>query len=262
MSEHPLHVRLAEGEVVVGSWLNTGSPAVAELLAGIGFDFLTVDTEHAAINVPQAQSLFQAVAAGASSCTPLVRLPSTEYETVNRYLDAGAQGVIAPFVNTPDEAETLVNAVKYPPDGQRGVGFARSNAYGTSFEESVPADNNNMLVCVQIEHIDGVKRVEEILAVDGVSAAFVGPYDLSASLDRTGELDHPRVQEATNRVHEACLDHGVALGGHVVQPDTDKARRYLDEGYQMLAYSLDVTMLAHIAEQGFVAVQNHVDDLD
>lgn len=262
MSERPLRARLANGEAVVGSWLNTGSPVVAELLAGVGFDFLTVDTEHAAIDMPQAQSLFQAVAAGAPCCTPIVRLPSTEYETVKRYLDAGAQGVIAPFVNKPGKAETLVNAVKYPPEGRRGVGFARSNAYGMAFEESVPSDNDNTLVCIQIEDIDGVKNVDDILSVDGVDAAFVGLYDLSASLGLTGEFDHPNLQDAIDSVREACRAHGVVPGVHVVQPDIDKARRYLDEGYRMIAYSLDVTMLAQMAKQGLNAVRGHADDLD
>lgn len=260
--EHPLRTRIYDGEIVVGSWLNTGSPVIAELLASLGFDFLTVDTEHAAVNVPQAQLLFQGVAAGDPDCAPLVRLPSTEYETVKRYLDAGAQGVIAPLVNTPGEAESLVNAVKYPPDGQRGVGFARSNAYGTAFEESVPADNDNTLICVQIEHTKGIKHVDDILAVKGVDAAFVGPYDLSASLNRTGEFDHPDVQEAIDRVREACRNHDVAPGVHIVKPDTDEARRYLSEGYRMLAYSLDVTMLAHIAEQGLTTIRSYLEDID
>lgn len=262
MAEHLLRTRLANGEAVVGSWLNTGSPVIAELLATIGFDFLTVDAEHAAVNVPRAQLLFQAITAGNPDCTPLVRLPTTEEETVKRYLDAGAQGVIAPLVNTTGEAETLVNAVKYPPDGRRGVGFARSNAYGTAFEGSVPADNDATLVCVQIEHAKGVKHINDILTVKGVDAAFVGPYDLSASFNLTGEFDRPEVQEAIDRVREACRDHDVAPGVHVVRPNTDQARRYLDEGYRMLAYSLDVTMLAHIAEQGLVAIRNYSEDFD
>lgn len=262
MTERSFRARLADGGAVVGTWLSTVSPVVAELLAGVGFDFVTVDAEHAAIDLPQAQSLFQAVTAGAPNCIPLVRLPSTNYEIVKRYLDIGAGGVIAPHVNTAAEAEELVNAVKYPPEGRRGVGFARSNAYGMAFEEAVPADNDETFVCIQIEHIEAVRNINKILEVDGVDAGFVGPYDLSASLELTGEVDHPDVQQAIDRVRKACQKHDVTPGMHVVQPDPDKALRSLDKGYRIIAYSLDVTMLAHFAEQGLAAVRSHEDVLN
>ncbi len=241
----PLSERIEETPVI-GTWLNTNSSVVAELLASLGFDFLTVDAEHAAIGITEAQTLYQAIAAGNSDCTPLVRLPETNYETVKRHLDAGAKGVIAPLINTPEQAREVVEAAKYPPEGERGVGFARSNTYGADFDTSVPYDNNEIVVCVQIEHRRAIKNIDEILTVDGIDAVLFGPYDLSASLDITGQFDHPKFREAIETAETACREHNVILGTHVVQPDVDEATQRIKEGYRLLAYSLDITVLSEV----------------
>jgi 2-dehydro-3-deoxyglucarate aldolase len=236
--------RLASGRPVIGSWLNTASPIAAELMAACGFDFLTVDAEHSAVEVPQAQALFQAIRAGNPECAPLVRLPGTDYSVTKRYMDAGAAGVIAPLVNSPEEAREVVRAVKYPPEGERGVGFCRDNLYGLTLDETVAAANDKTFVCVQIEHIRAVENIDAILAVDGVDAAFIGPYDLTASMGITAEFDHPDYIAARKKVLEACRACDVAAGIHVVQPDPEEVTLRIKEGYSLIAYSLDITMLA------------------
>ncbi|HEY3248782.1 MAG TPA: aldolase/citrate lyase family protein [bacterium] len=251
--------RLRAGGRVVGSWVNSASPIAAELMAAAGFDFLTVDAEHSAIDLPQAQVLFQAIRSGNPVCAPLVRLPGHDYATIKRYMDAGAGGVIAPLINTPEHAAEVVSAVKYPPQGSRGVGYARANVYGMQLDESVASANDASLVCVQIEHADGVAAIDEILGVPGIDAAFIGPYDLSASLGITGQFDHHLMRDAERRVLEACRHHEVAPGIHVIQPNPADVRRRADQGYRMIAYSLDITMLLEASRRGLAEIRRLLD---
>ena len=247
---------LQAGRCAVGSWVNTLSPVVVELMSAAGFDFLTVDAEHSAVDVPQAQVLFQAIRAGNLDCTPLVRLPGNDYAITKRYLDAGAVGVIAPLINSPEQARELVRAVKYPPEGERGVGFCRANMYGIHFDEAIA--NDQSLVCVQIEHIEGVRNIDEILSVPGVDAAFIGPYDLTASMGITAQFEHPDMQKAMRRILEACKEHGIVPGVHVVQPDVTEVIRRYKEGYRLIAYSLDITMLHRACVDGLTEIRRQI----
>jgi 2-dehydro-3-deoxyglucarate aldolase len=244
---------LNSGRQVVGTWLNSGSPILAELLACTGYDFVCVDLEHSAVDLPQAQQLFQAIVAGNPDCAPMARLHGVDYALVKRYLDAGARGVIGPLVNTPEQAELLVSAVKYPPAGTRGVGFCRANQYGLNLTREVVAANEEVLVAVQIEHIDGVGNIDRILAVPGVDAVFIGPYDLSASMGLTARFDHPSYIQARDSVLEACMRHGKVAGIHVVEPNPDELWNRAAEGYRLLAYSLDITMVMRASTSGLGA---------
>lgn len=249
---------LQDGSVAIGSWINTASPIVAELMAAAGFDFLTVDAEHSAVDVPQAQVLFQAIRAGSPDCAPLVRLPGNDYAITKRYLDAGGVGVIAPLINFPEQARELVRAVKYPPEGERGVGFCRANMYGMHFDEAIADANDQTLVCVQIENIEGVRNIDETLSVPGVDAVFIGPYDLTASMGITAQFEHPDTQKAMRRILEACKRHGIVPGIHVVQPDVAEVVRRYKEGYRLIAYSLDITMLHRACVDGLAEIRRQI----
>jgi len=250
---------LMEDRPVVGSWINSASPIVAELMAASGFDFLTVDVEHSAVDLVQTQALFQAIRSGNPDCAPLVRLAGNSYAETKRYLDAGAAGVIAPFINTAEQAQELVRSVKYPPIGMRGVGFCRANVYGMKLKEAVAVANDETFVCVQIEHIEAVRNIDAILQVPGVDAVIIGPYDLSASMGLTARFDHPEVIEAIDVIGAACRRNGIAAGIHVVQPDiADVVRRYR-EGYRFIAYSLDITMLMNACIGGLREIREQID---
>ena len=250
--------RLLDGECIVGSWINSASSIVAELMASSGFDFLAVDVEHSAVDLPQAQGLFQAIRSGEPGCEAFVRLQGNDCADTKRFLDAGATGVIAPLINTAQQAHQLVSAVKYPPQGARGVGFCRANLYGAHLETSVASANANTLVCVQIEHVDAVRNIDKILDVPGVDAVLIGPYDLSASMGLTAQFNHPRMVEARKRVLSACKRHGVTPGIHVVQPDVDEVVRRFAEGYRFIAYSLDITMLLNSCRNGLKAIRERL----
>jgi len=249
---------LRTGGYVVGSWINSCSPVVAELMAAAGFDFLTVDVEHSAVDVPQVQMLLQAVCAGNPDCVPLVRLPSHDYATTKRYLDAGAMGVIAPLINSAEQAREVVQAAKYPPLGGRGVGFCRANMYGMQLLKAVASANDQTLVCIQIEHLEGVRNIDEILSVPGIDAVLIGPYDLSASMGITGQFDNPKMADAKRRILEACHRHSVMPGIHVIQPDVDEVVQRFHEGYRLIAYSLDIAMLLQTCQVGLSEIQRRL----
>lgn len=255
-SKPSLRQRMRDGDTLIGSWINSASPIVAELMAGCGFDFLCVDIEHSAVDLPQAQQLFQAIRSGRPECEAIVRLHGVDYAFVKRYLDAGARGLVAPLVRTSKEARLLVQAAKYPPVGLRGVGFCRANSYGLRITEECARANDEIFLAVQIEHIDAVSNIDAILGVPGIDAAFIGPYDLTASMGITAQFEHPDYLAAREAILSACRHHAVAPGIHVVQPDTAQAKARIAEGYRFLAYSLDITMLTTACTGGLAALRN------
>ncbi len=235
---------------IIGSWVNTASPIAAEVMAAAGFDYLVVDAEHSAVDVSQAQSIFMAIKSGNPSCIPMVRLPGNSYDETKRYLDAGAMGVIAPLINSADEARELVRSVKYPPLGDRGVGYGRSHAYGFGFDDYMATANTSTFVCVQIEHIKGVENLEQIIQVPGIDAAFIGPYDLTASMGITAQFNHQDYKDAVAKILASCKERKLRVGIHVVQPDPAELKQRIDEGFSMIAYSLDITILGSECRRG------------
>jgi 2-dehydro-3-deoxyglucarate aldolase len=224
-------------------------------MALCGYDFLTLDAEHSPLETGEVHRLAQAIRAGNPQCACLVRLPNTDYYTIKRYMDAGANGVIAPLVNCRAQAQEVVDAVKYPPHGKRGVGFACSNKYGLELSTQLLNEHEQSTVVVQIEHVDALAVIDEILSVEGVDGVMVGPYDLSASMGIAGQVDHPDIQTAITQIEAACRRNDVVPGIHVVQPDTEAARERLKQGYRLLAYSLDITMLAQSSRAGLAAIR-------
>ena len=258
MQQGSLRKTLFTGQPVIGSWINSGSPIIAELMANSGFDFLCVDVEHSAVDLQQTQAIFQAARSGNAACHCVVRLHGVDYSFVKRYLDAGASGVIAPLVNTAEQAELLVEATKYPPMGNRGVGFCRANDYGARLKEHYTTANEDIMVAVQIEHYLGVENIDSILEVKGVDAVFIGPYDLSASLGVAAQFDHPLYLEAKDKVIAACKRHNIVPGIHVVHPQPEEFLARVDEGYRLLAYSLDITMLMDACARGLGAIKQEL----
>lgn len=253
-----LRTALKKGRCVIGSWINTTSPVVAELMSAAGFDYLTVDVEHSAIDLPGAQVLFQAIRAGNPSCASVVRLPGNDYAVTRRFMDAGADGVIVPLVNSAEQVREVVRAVKYPPDGDRGVGFCRSNTYGMEFDKAIRTANDETFVCVQIEHADAVRNIDDIVSVQGLDAVFVGPYDMSASMGVMAQFDHPEMRKALKRVLDVCRDSHVTPGIHVVQPEVEEVLRRVDEGYRLIAYSLDITMIHRACVDGLSEIRRRI----
>jgi 2-dehydro-3-deoxyglucarate aldolase len=238
-----LKKKLQTAEPTIGSWITLAHPAIAEIMARAGFDWLVVDLEHSVITIREAEELIRVI--GLCGVTPLVRLSANDAVQIKRVMDAGAHGVIVPMVNSALEAEQAVAAVKYPPQGRRGVGLARAQGYGTRFEEYKGWLAQESIVIVQVEHIKAVENLDTILAVAGVDGFIVGPYDLSGSLGIPGQFAHPLMTQAMERIRKSGAPSGKAPGIHVVEPDLAQLQHRLQEGYRFVAYSLDIRMLDH-----------------
>ena len=156
-----------------------------------------------------------------NKCVPLVRLSGKDKNQTKRVLDSGAYGIIAPMVNTAEEAEMMVNSVKYPPRGKRGVGLARAHGYGMKFDDYMEQFNKHSIVILQIEHKDAVENIDAILSVKGIDGIIIGPYDLSGSYGIPGEFENHLIVEAEQRVMEAANSNGIPAGIHVVHRNAE-----------------------------------------
>jgi len=236
-----LKKRLAQCELTIGSWITLGHPSIAEIMAGAGFDWLVLDNEHSVLELSEIQTLIQVL--DGQQCPAIVRLTSNHPDQIKRVMDAGATGVMVPMIKSAADALDAVKSVYYPPLGNRGVGLARAQGYGASFPVYQQWLRDNAVVIVMIEHIEAVQNIDAILAVPNIDAYIIGPYDLSGSMGRPGELDHPDVQTAINDVLQAGLRHQKAGGVHVIEPDPAVLQRRIQEGFTFLGYSLDIRML-------------------
>lgn len=237
--------KLARGEASLGSWMSMAHVSIAEILASAGYDWVVIETEHTAIDASEVLRLI--IAIEGRGAVPLVRLAWNDPVQCKAVLDSGAAGVIVPMVNTKADAELAVKAAKYPPQGFRGVGLARAQGYGTSFQHYVERANADTLLVVQIEHIDAVQNIDEILSVPGIDATFIGPYDLSMSMGLAGQLSHPDVVAARDRVLQVTLAHGLTAGIHLVHSDTaaDECPKYVAQGYRFIALGTDILFLGN-----------------
>lgn len=240
--------KLRSNTLTLGSWITLGHPAIAEILASAGFDWLVVDLEHSTISIEQADNLIRVI--DLSGVAPLVRLTSNHPDQIKRVMDAGAHGIVVPMVNSVDDALRAVAATRYAPQGNRGVGLARAQRYGSGFHDYLQWQADGPVVIVQIEHRDALAQLEDILSVAGVDGFIIGPYDLSCSMGMPGEFERPEFQEAMHRILSTGLKMGCAAGIHIVEPDQSRLRQVIVEGYRFIAYSVDIRMLDVVARAG------------
>ncbi|HEU4616487.1 MAG TPA: aldolase/citrate lyase family protein [Gammaproteobacteria bacterium] len=235
--------RLRARDTLLGTMLTLPSPAVAEVLAGLGFDWLFVDAEHGPFETAELLSVLRAADRDVAC---LVRVPAAQEVPIKKALDLGAAGVIAPQVNTPEQAADVVRFARYSPRGRRGVGLARAHGYGFRFAEYVSSANDEVAVVVQAEHADAVENIEAIVKVEGVDAVLLGPYDLSASLGKMGRVDDPAVVEAIDHVIRTCLDAGMPLGYFGVTAEA--VRPFMQRGCTLVVAGVDTLLLGTAAK--------------
>jgi 2-keto-3-deoxy-L-rhamnonate aldolase RhmA len=250
MPSNALRNKLASGRVTLGSWITLGHPAIAEIMATAGFDWVVVDLEHSVIDLTMAGDLIRTI--DLCGAAPLVRLTSNDASQIKRVMDAGAHGIIVPMVNTAGGAGQAVAATRYPPKGTRGVGLGRAQQYGAGFQEYLAWQQEGPVVIVQIEHQDAVANLDAILAVPGVDGFIVGPYDLSCSMGIPGEFTHPRFVEALETILRVGRAAGCPAGIHIVEPDPDRLASCIAEGYTFIAYSVDMRMIDSSARVGLL----------
>jgi len=243
-----LKAKLANNILTVGSWITLAHPAIAEIMAKAGFDWLVVDLEHSVITIREAEELIRII--GLSRVTPLARLSANDPVQIKRVMDAGAHGIIVPMVNSRQDASRAVEALAYPPRGKRGVGLARAQGYGTRFGEYQTWLEQESIVIVLVEHIKAVENLANILSVEGVDGFIVGPYDLSGSLGVPGQFEHPAMVEALQEILRVASGRKVVAGYHVVPPQPDLVIQKVHEGYRFVAYGVDMLFLGEMCRSG------------
>jgi len=244
-TSNPFKQALQEGRPQIGIWSSLPSPYVAELVAGAGYDWMLLDTEHAPVDIPQMLQQLQAVAAARPAAgiltAPVVRPPWNDPVMIKRFLDLGARNLLLPFVQNAREAEAAVAATRYPPRGIRGLGGAmRASNFGRMADYVLHA-HEDTCVLVQVETREALAEIEAIAAVDGIDGIFIGPSDLSTSMGYPGNHRHPEVDGAIRDAIARIRACGKAPG--ILMPDIERARGYLALGAQFVAVGLDLALL-------------------
>jgi len=224
-----------------GSWVTLAHPLIPEIMSAAGFDWLCIDMEHSSIELRDILPLI--ISIENNGMVPLVRVGENNANLIKRVMDAGAYGVIVPNVNSAAEAIAAVNAVKYPPVGTRGVGLYRAQGYGKTFNEYLEWLEKEGIVIIEIEHIDAVKKIDDIFSIPGVDGFIIGPYDLSGSLGKPGAFNDKDVINAIEIVLESGKKHGITAGFHSVSSDPSEALLYKKKGFKLLGFSLDSIFL-------------------
>jgi 2-keto-3-deoxy-L-rhamnonate aldolase RhmA len=236
--------RLAAGEMLLGSMVTLPSPAAAEILVEIGYQWLFLDGEHGPLETAEVLAILHAVG---DRVPCIVRVPAAAEVPIKKMLDLGAAGIIAPQVNTAQQAADVVAWSLYAPEGRRGVGLARAHGYGLNFQEYVESANQEITVIVQAEHAEAVENIEQIVRVKGIDAVLLGPYDLAASLGKMGQVDDPEVTGAIDRITVACQAAGIPLG--IFGVSADAIRPYIEKGYNLVVAGTDTIFLASAGGQ-------------
>ncbi|CAN0361634.1 unnamed protein product [Phaeothamnion confervicola] len=235
---------IANGQLQIGLWCSLCSNITTEIVSHSGFDWLLLDTEHSPNEVPDILSHLQAAQAGTASC--IVRPAWNDIVLIKRYLDIGAQTLLIPFVQNPEEPKRAVEAMRYPPKGIRGItGSGRASRYGR-VKDYLKNASSEICLLVQVETREALKQIEAIASVDGVDGVFIGPNDLSASYGHLGNWGHPEVQDALKDAVVRLKKVGKAAG--ILTPNEEEAKRFIDWGYTFVAVGADLGLLAKNAD--------------
>ncbi len=269
-----IRTKLRHGMPSVGTWLQIPSADVAEIMAHAGYDWLVIDMEHGSIDVGQLPHMLRAITCSSYICErsatthssdavkikqrplPMVRVPKATTMYIRRALDAGARGLIFPMIQSRKQLDKAIEAATYPQSqrnqhiaGRRGVGYCRANGYGHYFSEYVQKLEKgqtlapDILLVAQIEHKDALENLESLVGHPRLDALMVGPYDLSASLQVTGQCSHPDMQSALQYIEKICKKYQIPLGIHVVDPSPETVQEMVHKGYTFVAYGLDAVFL-------------------
>ncbi len=245
MRENRIRTIWRQGGAVVNGWLAIPSGVSAETMAHQGWDSLTIDLQHGMVDYQTAITMLQAIST--TETTPMARVPWLEDGIIMKLLDAGAYGVICPMINSREEAEALVGACRYAPQGHRSFGPVRALLYaGPDYPEHA---NDTVLAIAMIETAKALDRLDDIMSTPGLDGVYIGPSDLGLSLGFTPTLEptEPRVIDAIETVLAAAKKHGIAAGIHC--GSTAMARQMIERGFQLVTLLSDNRLMAAAAKQ-------------
>jgi 4-hydroxy-2-oxoheptanedioate aldolase len=240
--------KLQAGEIVMGTYVRYGDPALAEVLCLLGYDFLMFDGEHSPVGERECENL--ARVCELTGVTSVARVPTNRPWMIGRHLDTGIQGVQIPMINSGEEARAAAGAAKYAPLGTRGLAGARAANFGQalpfSYPDHIAKSNAETMVIAQVETPEAIENLAGIVAVPGIDVVFIGPNDLSLSLGHPGDLKHPVVQRAFEAITEAVLKSDKALG--VLATTTEAAIEWKARGARYILGIFESVMSIAIRE--------------
>ena len=231
-----IKARIYNGETLIGCWLNLGSSLTSEIVGMSGFDWVIIDIEHGSGS--EGQILQQLQALEHTPAATFVRVESYQRQRFHRILDLGAEGIMCPRINTLEEARQAAKAIRYPPDGIRGVArMVRATNFGSDFSEYYANQKKNLVCIVQIETEEILNSLDSVAAIDEIDVLFVGPMDLSIALGVFGQLDHPRFMDALKATADAAAKEGKAAG--ILLQNPEEFKKYYELGFRFIACSSD-----------------------
>jgi 2-keto-3-deoxy-L-rhamnonate aldolase RhmA len=238
----------------LGTWISIGHPTIAEASARLDLSFVLIDTEHTTMSLETVENMARAVDAAPGETDTVVRVPWNDPVRLKRVIDIGVAGVMVPMIGSAEEARELVDALRYPPEGVRGIAGSRAAGYGRNFEEYVTTANGSILTIVQIETEAGLANVEEIAEVEGIDALFVGPADLSGALGVFAEWNSEEFQYAVEKVIDAGQSANVPVGTLTV--DIDDIESTVEQGFDFLIAGKDTAQLMKSTEEAINRYDN------
>ncbi len=257
MTTNYVKQKLLDNKISIGTMIfESNTPGIAKILETTGAEFALYDMEHTGIGI---ESIRQLMSYNRGlNIVPLVRVPEAKYAYMARVLDAGAKGLMIPFVETKEQVEEIIAATKYYPVGKRGAvfGLAHDDFITGDIVQKMQAINEDTLLIVQIETEKAVDNIEEIVSTEGVDVAFVGNMDLSHSMGIPGQMDHPRLIEAMEKVADACAKYGKAAG--CIVPHPEAALRWINKGYRFISLSGDVWLLQYALKKGINEIKEQL----
>ena len=245
-----LKQRVENGTPSLGIWLSLANPALAEISGHVGYDFAIIDNEHGIGEIKDVANMLRAF--GAFETTAMVRVPGQDPDYLKRVLDAGAQALMIPMIETADQARAAVAACRYPPLGSRGcaAGLVRASGYGAT-EDYITQAHDELFIALQIESIKGVENTAEIAAVEGVDMIFIGANDLSGNCGKLSQYGRPEVVSQIEKSMAATKTVGKYLGT-IPRPDADYCQ-LIEDGFLMVAGSADTTLFRDAAKAEIAA---------
>lgn len=259
MRKNTVKEKLAAGDIAIGTMVfESNTPGIASIIEQTGAEFIIYDMEHSGIGIDSVRQLMSYNRG--LDVLPLVRVPDTKYAYMARTLDVGAMGLMIPLVESKEQVQQIIDATKYYPQGKRGTAFniAHDDFMPGDPSEKMERSNDETLIFAQIETAKAVENLEEIVSTDGVDVAFVGHFDLSQSMGIPGQINHPRMVEAMERVAQVCEKYGKTAGRMVT--DVDSAVEWMNKGYRCIAYSGDIWLLQSALSQGISDIKKRIKD--
>jgi len=256
--ENKTKAKLKRGEIAIGHFvLEFATPGIGQMIANAGYDYIIFDMEHSSFTQENIrQAILSSKAAG---ITPIVRVQDTEYFLMSRPLDAGAQGLMIPRVESRDQVLKIMESTKYPPIGIRGsaFGIAHDDYKGGDISVGIKRANEEILIIVQTETTKSVDNVDQILSVEGVDVAWIGQSDMTVSLGIPGQYDHPKFLRALDKILNACEKYGVAPG--YIPITVKEAIEMINKGFRCIAYSADVFLYSYALKDGMRQIKEYID---